>query len=141
MAKRGMAAAHQALGLRRADGDARIERDDARRVRQQRVDVDLRHLRQVGGELRQAHEDFRHLGAVHRRHVAIAGHLPGDAGARDHVAGNPHVERRQRQRAVLDQFHRLAAAAEQHGTQLKVGSSARPTMSSMAPGDAPWAAR
>ncbi len=109
-----MAAAHQAPGAGRADGDARVESDDTRGVREQRIDVDLGDLRQVGGELRQAHEDLRDLRSVDRRHVAIAGHLFGNAGAGDHVPGDPHVERWQSQRPVLDQLHRLAATAEEH---------------------------
>ncbi len=49
-----MAAAHQAPGAGRADGDAGVQRDDAAGIGQQRIDVDLGDLRKVGCELRES---------------------------------------------------------------------------------------
>ncbi len=60
-----------ALFADRRDGDARIDRDDAVLVGEERIDVELAHLRQIGGELRELHEDERDGLLVGGRHVAI----------------------------------------------------------------------
>ena len=51
---------------------------------------------------------------VDRRAAAVAGQQGADLRLRDQVARQPVVERRQAQRAVLAQFDRRAAFAEQH---------------------------
>ena len=59
---------------------------------------------------------------VGRRPVAIALQQPIDPGARHQLAGEMQVERRQRQRPVVDHLDRGAAVAEQqHRAELPVG--------------------
>ena len=104
-----------ALGLGRGPGDdARVERDHARGVGQQRVHVHLDDLRKIRRQPRQPHQRQRHGVDVGRRTVAIARHQLADAGLLDHVARQRAVERRQRQRLVGDHLHRHAPGAEQH---------------------------
>ena len=51
---------------------------------------------------------------VHGRHIAVGGKAPGDAGAVDELVGEPQVEGRQAERAVVDDLHSRAAASEYH---------------------------
>ena len=98
--------------LDRRDRHAGIERQHAGFIGQQRVDVELTDLRQVGCELRDLDQRQGDVGLARRRDVAVGLEHPRDAGARDQVAGELHVERRQRQRLVVDDLDRGAAAAE-----------------------------
>ena len=63
---------------------------------------------------------------IGRRAVAVAGELPRDARARDQVARESGIERRQGDGPVADQFHRGAALTEQDDrAEYGVGRSRR----------------
>ena len=96
----------------RRNRDAGIDRDHAGLVGEQRIEIELAHLRQVGGELRELDQQQRDRVRVRGRDVAIGLEHARHPRARDQVARERQVERRQRQRLVVDDLDRGAAAAE-----------------------------
>ena len=101
------------LGQRR-HGHARIDGEHAVGRGKQRVDLDLGDLADIHRELRQPYRYADDGVAVGRRAGAPASEQPVDARARPQFARQRHVDRRQRQRRVDDQFDRRAALTEQH---------------------------
>ena len=97
---------------RLAHDDARIERDHAVGVDQQRIDVELGDLAHVGDQLRQADHRLANRAARRRRAVAIAAQQAIDARAAQRILGQHRIERRQRQRLVVDHLGRDAAMAD-----------------------------
>ena len=81
-------------------------------VGEDRVEIDLAYLREVGRKLRQLDQEQRDGLFVRRRHVAIGLEDARDARASDEAAGEIEIERRQRQRLVADHFDRGAALTE-----------------------------
>ena len=102
---------------RRAGGegmhdDARIERDDAFGVDQQRIDVELGDFVDVGDQSRYANHDFAHRLTCGRRPIAVAAQQPVDARAAERVLGQDQIERRQGQGLVVDHLCRDAAMSD-----------------------------
>ena len=93
--------------------DTRVECQRTLVVDDQRVDVELGDLRHIGQQLRYRHQHAVQGVEVHRRCIAPAVQQPGHPSALDQRAGQREVERRQRHRAVGQQFDRRAALAEQ----------------------------
>ena len=62
----------RAWGLSRGDAQSGIEGDDAHRVREQRVDVQLSDLRVIGGELAEADQHIDHRLDLRGRLAAIS---------------------------------------------------------------------
>ena len=105
--------------------DARIERQQPLRRRQQRVDVDLLDPRLLDHQLAEAHQQLFQRREVHRLAAAHALQRREDLGLLHHAPGQRGVQRRQRQRAVLEDFDQLAAGAEQqHRAELRVEAAA-----------------
>ena len=100
------------LPLHTPDHDARVDGEHAGFIGQHRVDIEAADFGNVGGHLRQLDQNHRDGVRLHRRHVAIGAQQPRDAGALDQAARQLQVERRQRQRLVVDDLDRRAAAAE-----------------------------
>ena len=64
-------------------------------------------------------------GQVHRLAAAHTLQRGVDAGLFHHAAGQRGVERRQAQRAILEDFHQLSAQTEQqHGSELRIDAAA-----------------
>ena len=97
----------------RRDGDPRIDGDDRRLVRQQRIDIELANFRHVGGKLREFDEHEGDGALIRGGHIAIGLEATRDAGPRDQVGGELEIERRQGKRLVVDDLHRRSAAPEQ----------------------------
>ena len=104
-----LAGALPRIGL---DADARVHHHHAVLVGEQRIEIELAHFRNVCGELRQFHQRQGDGVDVGARHVAIEFQNISDTRALDHVVRQREIERRQRQRPVVDDLHRLAAAPE-----------------------------
>ncbi|KAG0745698.1 hypothetical protein G6F24_015843 [Rhizopus arrhizus] len=94
------------------DGDARIQGEDALAIDQQWIDVQRAHFGNVGGQLGQLHQCQRQCTLVGGRHVTVG--LEDARGTRlaDQFVGQAEVQRRQRQRLVVDHFHRSTATAD-----------------------------
>ena len=101
-----------AAPARAARPHAGIDGDDAALVGEHGVEIDLAHLRQISGKLRELDQEQRDGVDVRGRHVAVSLQHAGDPGASDQVAGQREIERRQRQRLVGDDLDRGAAAAK-----------------------------
>ena len=67
MAKRGWPDGPGRVALERRHRDPRIDRDEAVFVGEQRIEIDLAHLREVGRQLRELDQHQRDRGLVHRR--------------------------------------------------------------------------
>ena len=107
-----MTAALAAAGRERRDRNPGIDRDDPLPVRQERIDVELAQLGQVGGELRDLDEDQRHGALVDGGDVAVGLEDARHARPRDQVARELQVERRQGERLVVDDLDGRAAVTE-----------------------------
>ena len=91
-----------------------IERDHALGVDQQRIDIEFGNLVDVGDELGQADHRLAHRLARGGWPVAIAAQQTIDPRAAERLLRQHRVERRQRQRLVVDHFRRDAAMAHHH---------------------------
>ncbi len=99
----------------------RIEREQALGGGQQRVDVDLLDRRVLDDQVAEANHQLFQRRHVHRFASAHALQRFVDAGLLHHAPGQRGVQRRQRQRAVLEDLHQLASGAEQqHRAELRV---------------------
>jgi len=95
-----------------SDQNTRINGDHAGLIREHRIEIDLANFREVGGELRQFDEKERNRGFVCRGNIAVGLKNARDARSRDEPARQRQVQRRQRQRLVIDDFDGGAALAE-----------------------------
>ena len=103
------------------DPQARIDRDDPGRVRQQRIDVDFGDLGKIDDELRHLEEGQRDGVEVGGFAVAVSPQPLEDARALDHGAGKAQIERGELERRVVDDLDADTALAEhQHGTEASV---------------------
>ena len=103
----------------------RVQRKDAFGGNQQRIDVQFRNPRLLHHELAEAHEQLFERGDVRGFAAAHALERGVDLGALHHAARERAVQRRQAQGAVLEDFHQLAARAEQqHRSELRVNAAA-----------------
>ncbi len=109
----------------RVQDDAGIERQQAVRGGQQRVDVQLGDGRLLDDQLAEADHELlegSHVDAATAAH-ALEGRV--DLGALHHAARQRRGQRWQPQRTVLEDLHQLAAQAEeQDGTELRVHAAA-----------------
>src|SRR6516165_4940389 len=100
--------------LSRRDAQPGIEGDDAGRVREQGVDVQLTDLLVIGGELAEADQYFDDSLDLRRWLAAISLQQSPNSGACHHSARQQHVERRQLERGVTHDLDRRASLAERH---------------------------
>ena len=94
-----------------ATDDARVDGDHAVLVGEQRIEVELAHLRQVGASCASLTSISARRRSSAGGHVAVGLEQARHPRARDQVARELQVERRQRQRLVVDDLDRRAAAA------------------------------
>ena len=105
--------------------DAGIERDQALRRGEQRVDVDLLDPALFDDELAEADQQLVERGEVDRRAAADALQRGEDLRPLHHPPRERRVERRQRERAILIDLDQLAARPEQqHRSELRVERAA-----------------
>ncbi len=97
---------------RRRHLDPGIQRQHAVLIREQRVDVELRHLVEIGGQLGDLDQGQRDLVQRRRRPIAIAVQQSAHPGPLDQLMGQVQIERRQGQRLVAHHLDRGAAVAE-----------------------------
>ncbi len=81
-------------------------------VDQQRIDVQRTHFGDVGGQLCQLDQRQCQCALVGGRHIAIGLEDARGAGLADQLVGQAQVQRRQRQRLVIDDFNRGTATAD-----------------------------
>ena len=98
--------------LERRHQHAGIDGNDAALVGEHGVEIEFAQLRQVGGKLRELDQEQRDGVDVRGRDVAVSLEHARDPRARDQVARKREIERRQRQRLVVDDLDRGAAAAK-----------------------------
>ena len=101
-----------AARLGRRDRNAGVDRDDAGLVGENRIEIDLADLGKIRCELRELDQEKSDGLFVRRRHVAVGLEDARHPGAGDQVARQRQIERRQRQRLVVDHLDRGAALAE-----------------------------
>ena len=97
----------------RRDGDPCIDGDHRVLVRKQRIDIEFANLRHIGGELRELDEHEGYGSLIRGGHIAIGLEPTRDPCPRDQIGGQLEIERRQRQRLVVDDLHGGSAAPEQ----------------------------
>ena len=125
MAKRGWPDGACGLPFHRRDRDARVDGDDAGLVGENRIEIDLADFRKIGGKLGQLDQEKFDGAFVGGGHVAIGLENARDPRARDQPTGQREVERRQRQRLVVDHFDGGAALAEHDdGTECRIVGNA-----------------
>ena len=113
-------------GLRRiVDRDAGVDRDGAKFVHDDRVNVHLAQLGQLADHFRDAQQNLLQCIHVHRRSATPCAQGFGHARAPDQLAGQELVERRQLHGPVVDQLDHGAACAEgNHRAERVVGHQA-----------------
>ncbi len=105
--------------------DARVERNQVLGRRQQRIDVDFLDPRLLDHELAEAHQQVFELGDVDGLASTNAFQRGEDLCLLHHAAGQRCVQRRQCQRAVLEDFYQLSAGSEQqHRAKLRIDAAA-----------------
>ena len=105
--------------------DAGVERQQPLGRGQQRVDVDFLDPALLDHELAEADQQLLERGQVDRLAAAHALERLVDLGLLHHAARQGGVERRQGQRAVLEDLDQLSAQAEQqHRPELRVEAGA-----------------
>ena len=100
--------------LKRRDQHAGIDGNDAALIGEHGVEIELAQLRQIGGKLRQLDHEQRDGVDVRGRDVAVSLEHARHPRASDQVARKHEIQRRQRQRLVVDDLDRGAAAAKDH---------------------------
>ena len=104
---------------------ARVERDQAVRRGQQRIDVDFLDPALLGHQRAEAHQEHFERGQIHRLAAAHAFQRLVDLGLLHHAPRQRGVQRRQAERAVLEDLDQLAAGAEQqHRAELRIEAAA-----------------
>src|SRR6266567_2369063 len=98
---------------RGCDTHARIEHKDPLVVGQEWVDVEFDDLRNVGDQVRHLNQGLANPGDVCWQPIAVPGEQLGNARARNELARQYHVERRQADGAVGGDFHGRAACADE----------------------------
>ena len=94
-------------------------------VGEQRIDIQLGHLRNVGEQLRDPQENGFDRLAIHRRAIPVAGELFRHASAGNEVAGQKRIEWRQCDGRVRNLIGSSAALSEQDkGAEYRVGRCA-----------------
>ena len=115
----------RARRLAGAHAQPRIEREHAVGIGPERVDVELGEFRQIDEHLRDRDQHIGDRIERHRQPVAVAREQLRDARARDHLAREHAVHRRQRDRAVGEHLDRRAAVPEQqHRAEQRVDARA-----------------
>ena len=105
--------------------DARVERENPLRRNEQRIDVNFRDPRLFNDKLAEADEQMFEFRDVRRFAPAHALERGENFCAFHHAPRERGVERRQTERAVLENFHELAARSEkQNGSELRVHTAA-----------------
>ena len=104
---------------------ARIQRQQPLGRGQQRVDVDLLDPALLDHQLAEAHQQVFQRRQIHRLAPAHALQRGEDLGLLHQAQRQRGVQRRQRQRAVFEDFHQLSAGAEQqHRAELRIEAAA-----------------
>ena len=107
--------------VRAVQDDAGIERDELLLGDEQRVDVDFLDPALLDDELAEAHEQFFERGEIDWRPAAHALERGEDARLLHQPARERGIERRQAERAILEDFDELTARAEeQHRAELRI---------------------
>ena len=116
-----------------ADPDARIQRNGAFKIDDQRVDVKLGNLWNFGQQLRHRHQHMVQRVSINRRGVAPARQQAGHPGARHQRPGQWHVQRWQGHSPVGHDLDRSAALPEQdHRAKHRVNRAAHNQLLRMA---------
>ena len=103
----------------------RVQRQQPLRRGEQRVDVDLLDPALLDDQVAEPDQELLERGQVHRRAAAHALERREDLGLLHHPPRQRGVERRQAQRAILEDLDELAAGAEeQHRAELRVEAAA-----------------
>ncbi len=98
--------------LPRTNDDARVHRQHAVFVNQNRIDIDFLHMRQFAHQFRHPQQQALQRLHIHWRHIAeFAQHL-GGTGTPDHVRHQKFIQRRQRHRAIGNHFNGDATGAK-----------------------------
>ena len=105
----------------RRDRDPCIDGDHAVRVRQERIDVEFPHFRQVCGELSDLDEQERDGTLVGGGNITVGFQDASHTRAADQIVCEPQIEGRERQRFVVNDLDRGPSLPEHdYGTEGRI---------------------
>ena len=118
------------------DRNAGVDGDQSGLVGKHRIEIDLADFREIGRELGELDQEKLDGACIGGWHVAVGFEDARHARARDQSAGEREVERRQRQRLVVDHFDGGAALAENDDrTECRIVGDADDQLARLGPHD------